>query len=393
MSKKRKPIAADLLLAHEYPRLADDWLRLEASADSSPFSSWAWISTWLDHLPARFKPLVFCARDDEGPLGMGLVVAAAARSWRRLLGGHILYMQETGDPVLDRLTIEFGGLVTRRGAETRAYASFFRKLSKRHRWRALKISASTQSALVLSTLPAHFRAFLSQRRPSYLVDLAGLRDTRRGYIESLGSGSARHKLRRTLRDYGKLGELRMEIATDADRALEYLGELTVFHEQYWKSKGRTGSFGEPFFFDFHRDFVSRHAASGLAQLSRITAGDSVVGYCYHLVWRNHVYYYNSGLRYGVLGANEHPGYLAHVLSIENALARGMLTYDFLAGDAAYKRTLSSHANTMDWISIKPPGFSLALDRVLESVRLRRSRLDPLTPPPPGKSPITEPDTA
>ena len=41
----------------EYPDLADDWMRLQAQSDGTPFTHWHWISTWLEQLPAQIAAL------------------------------------------------------------------------------------------------------------------------------------------------------------------------------------------------------------------------------------------------------------------------------------------------------------------------------------------------
>lgn len=377
---KPTSIEVQWVRADRDPRLALDWAEMESRAETSPFSSWAWTSTWLDHIPAECEATVFRASDETGLLALTVLAHSPERSLRRRLGGRVFYLQETGDATMDRLTLEYGGLLARRGAEERAYAAFFAAMKKRRHWRALRINASTHAHHVLAALPRQLVAYGTQRRPSFLVDLDALRAAQRSYVDSLASGNTRYKLRRTLKEYTAQGEVRMDVADTPERALAYLDELTLLHEKYWESKGRRGSFGDAFFQRFHRDFIGRHAASGLAQLSCIRAGELVVGYCYHLVWDRRVYYYNSGLNYGALQRHDQPGYLAHLVAIENYLAKGMRSYDFLAGESTYKRALSTQANTLDWIAIKPRGWQLAADHALALLGARTRTVQALTLP-------------
>ncbi len=59
----------------EYPDLADDWMRLQAQSDGTPFTHWHWISTWLEQLPAHIVPRVFRIEDAEGLLALAVAVA------------------------------------------------------------------------------------------------------------------------------------------------------------------------------------------------------------------------------------------------------------------------------------------------------------------------------
>jgi CelD/BcsL family acetyltransferase involved in cellulose biosynthesis len=370
--------AGELIALERYPALADDWRMLEAAAETTPFTSWAWVSVWLRHLPARFRPVVFRARDAAGVFALGVLVDMPERGLRRLFGERSVHLLETGDADVDEVTVEYAGLLLRRGAETRGYAALFETLAAREqRWRGLRISASTHSTAILDALPDTLRAFRAHASPSYLVDLAALRSRGDDYVASLGQ-STRSGLRQTRRAYEKLGPIRAEVAGDAGQALEWLDALRVLHERYWTRKGERGSFTSAFFVAFHKDLLREGTASGFTQILRVTAGPVLVGYLYLLVWRGRAYYYNCGLNYGVLPRQDRPGYLANLAAIEKYLADGLDAYDFLAGEGDYKRMMSTHVRTLQWIHIRPSGWRLACERWLSALT-RHALSAPLGP--------------
>ncbi len=373
----RAAITVRLIPVERCPDLCPCWQALEAQADVTPFSAWPWVSTWLDHLPKAMRPTVFRADDEQGIVALGLLIETHERGLRRLLGERVLHLQETGDPEIDRLTIDYGGLLVRRGSERSAYRALFDALkSSQARCRNLRISASTHARHIVAALPAEMSAFRSHSSPAYVVNLERIKTSGGSYLASLGK-STRSGLRRTRRAYESLGEIRVETASEVGQALDYFDELSVLHETYWQSKGRKGSFGSSFFATFHRDLISRHVSSGLTQLSRVSAGNTLVGYLYNLVWNRRVYVYNSGLNYGALEPrHDRPGYLAHLVTIEKYIAERMKSYDFLAGDAMYKRMLSSHVQPMHWVVVKPHGSRLSLERALARWGLR-AKLSPL----------------
>ena len=354
-------LAAELIRLDEYPDLGADWRALEESAESSPFAAWPWVSTWLRNLPPRIAPLVFRARDEKGLVALALI-AHASGTIRQALGGNWL-MQETGNHDIDEITIEYAGLLARRGTRETSYRALFDVLTRTRRWHSLRISASLDAVPIAAALPARARAFATIVRPSYLVDLAHVREQGGDYIAQLGS-STRYGLRRTRRAYEALGPIRCEVATDATQALEWFEALRTLHTDYWTSKGKTGSFDSAFFAQFHRDLVKTHCASGFAQIMRVSAGELVVGYLYNLLWRNRVYFYNGGLNYGATDKQDRPGYLAHLAAIERYLAEGIDVYDFLAGDGDYKRKMSTHVRTMQWIQVKRWGLRATIEKAL-----------------------------
>ena len=125
----------------EYPDLADDWMRLQAQSDGTPFTHWHWISTWLEQLPADIVPRVFRIEDAEGLLALAVAVDAPERGKGRFFGRHSLRLQETGMDALDEISVEYSGLLVRRGGEVAAYAALFRALEGHWEgWRRFRIS-------------------------------------------------------------------------------------------------------------------------------------------------------------------------------------------------------------------------------------------------------------
>jgi len=375
-------VDAELIPLDDYPDIGGDWRRLEADAEASPFIAWPWVSVWIKHLPGRIAPFVFRVRDERGIVALALLVYGRERGIRGLLGGRSMRLQETGDLDLDGITIEYSGLLARRGQEQACYRALFDTLAAKRFWHTLRMSATADTAIIRAALPPPLRAFSVIERPSYFVDLAALRADGSSYIDSRGA-STRSGLRRTQRAYEKHGPIEIRAAADATEALAWLDELRVLHERYWERKGKRGSFGSAFFCAFHADLVRENTTNGFAELLRITAGDLVVGYLYNLVWRRRAYFYNAGLNYGALEKQDRPGFLAHRVAIEKYLAEGLELYDFLAGDGDYKRMMSTHARTLNWLTVRRPGWRLALETLGILVGKRSSQGVPIEDLAPG----------
>ncbi len=250
------------------------------------------------------------------------------------------------------------------------YRALFDALAAARRpWRRLRISGCTATASVLEALPPGLGAFELSASPAYVVDLAALRASGTEYVTTLGPRT-RAGLRRTRRAYEAVGEPLLEVARDVDTGLAWFGELRRLHERHWQAKGEGGAFAHAGFEPFHRDLIRRGTADGFTRLSRVRAGDLVVGYLYDLVWRDRAYFYNGGLAYGALHPNDRPGYLAQWLSIERHLADGRAVYEFMAGDQEYKRTLGADPRPVQWLEIRPLGWRLGAERALARLACR-----------------------
>lgn len=367
----------ELIELERYPDLGVDWTALEVHAQGSPFTSWAWVSAWLRNLPDGVAPLVFRARDGAGLLALALLVPAPEHGVGRLFGRRSLYLQETADPVLDEITIEYAGLLAREGCARPAYAALFQVLSGLRRdWRRLCISTSADAEPVAAALPSALRAASTLARPCHYVDLHRVRSGPGGYEAVLGR-KVRASLRQTVRDYSRFGPLRAEVAGDAGTALAWFDALQDLHTRYWHSRGQPGCFASPFFGRFHRDLIGHGTRAGFTRLTRVRAGDEVVGYLYNLGWRDNVYFYNSGLRYGLLEKRDRPGVASLYAAIGQAAAEGCAEFDFLAGDQEYKRRLATGARPLHSIEVRRAGLRPLAERLLATLARRGTAGMPL----------------
>jgi CelD/BcsL family acetyltransferase involved in cellulose biosynthesis len=367
--------------ARSAPGLEAAWRALEGDA-RSPFHAWAWVSNWLQTLPPGVDVQLFRADDDAGPLALGLFGVRPERGARRLFGDASLWLQETGDRALDEVTVEYMGLLTRPGAEARAYRAFAASLAReRPRTRQVWISACEHAALLAANLPRALDAYGFNHRASYFVDLDRLRADGRAYVDAL-SASTRASMRRAARAYAALGPLTAEVATDAAQALAMLDELEALHTAYWRSRGHAGAFGSDYFRDFHHRLIAQEVPGGLPRLVRFKAGASTLGVAYYLRWRGRDFFYNSGFDYGLVPRDARPGAVAHLLGVELSLGDGMAAYDFMAGDADYKRMFSTHAFDVCCVQLRRAGLRARGERLAQRL-LGRAPPMPLADSAPG----------
>ncbi|MGY0611414.1 MULTISPECIES: GNAT family N-acetyltransferase [unclassified Luteimonas] len=357
-------LRGELLPLERCPDLATDWIALQDVAACSPFASWQWVSTWLEHLPAGIRPMVFRARDAHGGVAaLALLVDAPEQGGARWLGRRSWHLQETGDAGIDEITIEYAGLLARPGWLPAAWRSLFDALDLLPRdWRRLRISTSAQGEAIAAALPQDMQATSVRSRPCYQVDLAAVRDAPGGYLEVLGR-KVRGSLRQSLRAYESLGPLRAETAADVRVALDWFDAFEQLHTQHWQSRGAGGCFASPFFRRFHRTLIERSSDDGFARIVRVTAGDALVGYLYNLGWQGNVYYYNAGMNYGLLQRHDRPGIASLYAAVEQAAAAGESAFDFLAGDQEYKRRLSSTEHMLHSIDVRRSGMRATAERI------------------------------
>lgn len=359
----RPGLRGELLPVERCPGLAAEWTALAQAAECSPFSSWEWVSTWLEQLPREVKPLLFRAHDADGVAALALLVDRGEQGAGRWFGRRSWYLQETGDPELDEITVEYAGLLARPEALDDGYRALFEALARLPPdWRRLRISTSAHGPAIAAALPAGLHAASVESRPCHRVDLDAVRAADGGYAALLGR-STRSTLRQTLRAYEALGPLRVDTAHDPAQALAWFEAFEALHTASWRSRGRAGCFASPFFGRFHRRLLAGTAASGFARLCRVRAGDALVGYLYNLCWQGRLYFYNAGLNYGLLDRHDRPGIAALHTAVDDAAAQGLAAFDFLAGDQDYKRRLATSEATLHSIDIRRDGMRASAERL------------------------------
>ena len=115
----------------------------------------------------------------------------------------------------------------------------------------------------------------------------------------------------------------------------------------WRDRAEQTSLASPAVVDFHYRFIERLWAGGHVDLIRGGSSDVAVGYLYNFVLCGKVFFFQSGFNYQE-AASLSPGLLVHSMAIEYYRLRGAREYDFLAGDARYKRSLANRHRDLYW---------------------------------------------
>lgn len=352
--------------------LAPIWQQFEADANASFFTAWGWIGTWLTHLPRNVVPHLLTIRRGGVTVALGLFVAR--RQFRYgLMPVRQWYLHETGVPLLDELTIEYNGLLIRRGDEefaTNACLDFF--LQTRRDWDELHLPGVAPTANLERHAAQARVAVENAPRPCHFVDLAALRAGTQDYMAVL-SANSRYQVRAALRAYEQSGAVTLTAAQTPAEARAFLDAMADLHQIYWTAKGQPGAFASPYFVAFHRDLVARRFAAGEIQLLKCAAGNEVIGYLYNFVKDGVVHNYQSGLHYDDSNKKKKPGFVAHYLAVLHNLERGLKVYDFMAGDRQYKASLGTNRRELWWTTIRRDRLRFRVEDALKRWKRARSQ--------------------
>lgn len=385
------------------------WRELEARSDCHFFLSWDWIGNWLAEIGRPVRVLIGRSAGQVVVLGLLVPSRRRGRVPFRVSGAGL---HTTGEPEQDVITVEYNGFLIARdcnrlsapapGAGQAGGSAAWAEdaaigflLGQRHapdRYPAPRIdelhllnvprtyAAGDADAGVPTWLSAtgadasgHRKDGLLRElvwsKPSWRVDLDAIRASGKAYADTL-SANTRQQIRRSMRLYERRGKLAATRARDVPEALAFLDGLKSLHQSYWTGRGERGAFGFPFFERFQRRLIETCHPHGGVELIRVTRGDTAIGYLYNLVYRRHVYSYQSGFLFED-DPKLKPGLVSHCLCIEMHEREGDGVYDFMAGDNRYKSNLGSPGPDMHYALLRRP---TALNRLEEGLRLLRDRV-------------------
>ncbi len=333
----------------------------------SLFLSSAWLRASLDCWAGRARYRVEEIAE-EGQPPVWALLGRRTEIRHGFLPVRVIALNQSTIDVLDQPWIErngfYGGTPDRFG---RHLSLLLERLESDRGWDELRLAGLQEShahdALYLAARTG-LACRLEFEQPSFNVDLKAVRESHGGDYLSVLSANTRQQLRRARRLAERsLGEIRLDVASSLGQALAWFDASGPLHRRRWggaEDDPYSSGFDNPAFVDFHRRLIELAFPTGGIQYLRLTAGDTVLAYLYNFVSGLHAHFYLSGIDYSV-DPSVKPGMLAHWLAIEHNLATGMDVYDFLAGDARYKRSLSTGQDRTLWLVLQRPRWRLQFE--------------------------------
>ncbi len=338
----------------ELERLAAAWRHLTSG---QPFTGPDWLLTWWQHLgvgrqqDSRHGELfVLCVTDEQGTL----VALAPWYLEHSLLDGHAVRFLGSGEVCSDYLTVP-----CRDGQQTAAARAIADWLcgagevsSHGDAWDLLSLENVDLTDPILRDLVDALceRGAITHLRPAshcWRLSLPGSWDE---YLAMLSKTHRKH-VRRLQRTYLDTGRARLVSARTPEQLAVGFGLLVDLHSRRWADRGVDGIFTSPEHFAFHRAASERLLAAGQLRIAWLELDGRPAAAEYSLVGGNTIYAYQSGLDPSM--AEHEPGNLALVCMLQEGIAGGITTLDFLRGNETYKAHWRALPQPMHDVRILP----------------------------------------
>lgn len=322
----------------------------------------AWVESWLEAFGEQLDPVILQFHDGTEVVGACLLVRRL--TWRKVVPVRRWHLNCAGESALDDTAIEYNRVLSVPGRE-REVAVALQGWLCRSRWDELMLDAVDDLPFSIDSTRVESKVL-----PSYFVNLDSLREQGATY-DAVLSSNTRQQVRRSIRHYeDSTGPLTVTLPANLSEAAAFLEELAELHQRSWTDRGHPGVFASHRFQRFHARLLPRLFDAGGIQVLRIASGTTTIGVLYSFLHDRRILFYQSGFAYQA-GNRAKPGLVSHYLAVSHYLTTrpDVCVYDFLAGDAQYKRSLAKEQRTLQWFAVQRPTLRM---RALWALRGRRT---------------------
>jgi hypothetical protein len=317
--------------------LEHKWIVLQGKANLSAFVAWFWMKQWLAQ-----KNLVtdncLCVEVIKGQDTVGLALFGIKT--KRVFWGLSFkqyFLHKSGNIKEDQTWIEHNTFLLHKDYEQQVAAEICQQLSKIEQIDDIKIGLSSPDFIdTLNFDGFNIRTELSS--PGYLANLAGF-TTLDDYLASLSKNTRSH-IKRSIKLLNEQSPLQLVLAKDTTEKDAVLKNIAELHRIKWRSTVYGSGFDNPCFYQFHQELIQDEHSAQNCRLYTLYQDDIALGHVYLLTYGDRWSFYLSALHFNADNRIK-VGLVIHSLIIEQAIKEGIGVYDFLAGEAQYKNSLSN----------------------------------------------------
>lgn len=360
------PLETSVLAAERVQEASEIWQRLElAHGGGGLTSGWTWTSAWLRHYGDIVAHRFVVAECEGEPVGIALLTRGTAFK-RGPITVRSIHIGTAGEPNDSTVRVEYNRLLV----DPRHRVDFAALLLRS----AGRVGFACDELWLDGFAPDELSAFVVaepalelDRAVCHVADLRPVAASNSHILDHLRRHTA-SKIRRSMRRIEEsLGPISVEWATSMDQAREMFAELCALHQERWQRDGQPGVFHSERFTGFHRDLIDELFGQGRIVLARVHAGSETLGCDYGFIEHGRVLSYQWGIRQ-FEDSRLSPGLVVGASIMQEAAMRGLVEYDWLAGDVLYKKELSTTTRELVWAHHSRGSRMRALDA---AVRIRQ----------------------
>lgn len=344
------------------------WSYMLDKCPHSFFLSWGWISTWINSLPTDSDINLIVGYIREKPI-ISFFICRNKSLRHGLFPTRQLSLNTSANTYFDSLCIEYNSILVDSSFDFQL--KHIIESIPLHNWDEFLLHGITPDYIdkidiFKNIYSKKFNIIIDGNINSFYVDLKKIRENKINYLQLISSNK-RQQIRRSIKQYEKKGKIQIRQAESSDEALYMLDRLAELHQKEWVKRGMTGAFSNSYFYQFHKKLIKNRFHDNEIQLLHIFNKNMTLGYIYNFVYKKTVLFYQSGFNY--LPKNIYrPGLVSHYFAINYNIKKNYYTYDFLAGDSQYKKSLATGSTMLLWVRIQKKRKRFWIENNLKKIR-------------------------
>ena len=190
------------------------------------------------------------------------------------------------------------------------------------------------------------------------------------YFQSV-SASVRRRLSQAQRAATEDSFYTIKKSTTLQEFEDALNQIITLHQRRWNRAGYPGLFADKRFTAFQYDILRSFFENGWLWCTTATSDDSCIAARLAFQFGNRMYDYLSGFDDSAAAAKRRPGLALLLSMIQDGIAEGYSSVDFLRGDEQYKfeLTATSQHNWNLTINLAPQRSNSFFSKLLDKTRL------------------------
>jgi len=349
------------------PTLAKQWIALEAQAHPQYFLSWKWISAWLTQIKNTYPVNIIIANKKGNVVGIGIFIEKSHKRYRILPCKQWL-LHRTGNEQQDQIWIENNTFLI--------HSDFYNEVHKTM-WHWLFNNKKSIDEFIVSVYKeqllldcsdnySHYNEVKEKIELGYQVDLKTLKTIDDYYVTL--SKNTRQQIKRSLKLLALRGEIQFKVSTNPVKQLQLLENSKHWHIEKWQKSSTPSGFNNPLFNQFHKNMIETKHPTAQTLVASLTINNDLYGCLYCLTQNKTAYFYLSNLK-PIQDNKIKLGLTMHTLMVEWLILNDFHTYDFLAGEARYKKSLANHQDKYYSLTLQKKSWKFKVGQWLKQLKV------------------------
>lgn len=357
-------VNSKILISHQIVVSEDElrsvWVKLSNNANA--FLSWSWVKSYMSL--SSNKKILLTAKVDSEIVGAGLI-CIRQKKYFGLFGINQWFLNRYGLEDLDQMWIENNDFLISDINKDQIRSAFLEYI--------LSLKSVNEFVLGLTDLRIINSLYKKAQKTHIEIDSIGYRVNLRNlnslndYLESV-SKNTRSQINRTRKLLTETAPLLLEEAKSANQKTDYFAKAGEIHLKRWCHSPQGSGFSNSHFISFHKQLLNEETKYNITKIFKLSSEDTCFGYIYILTENNTWLFYLSAINFHDDNRIK-IGLLFHSMIIELAIQENIDTYDFLAGEAQYKKSLSNtEPYVQQLVHFYKPNFLLNIRDIGRSVK-------------------------